>query len=155
VLALSRHIDSLDLNPLIVRRVFDLWTMREERAASIERYLRDVENARDWCAAEVKRRDEIIAAMQQHAGNQARQLAELENARDWHAAEVTKRDEIIAAMQQVAESREREIEHLRQLKLHQEQVIASREFRIRELQASWSWKLTAPLRSLGRNIGMQ
>jgi SAM-dependent methyltransferase len=190
VLALSRHIDSLDLNPLIVRRVFELWTIREERAASIERYLRDVENARDWHAAEVKRRDEviadmrqraetqarhlaeveglrdwhavevtkrdeIIAAMQQHAGNQARQLAELENARDWHAAEVTKRDEIIAAIQQVAESREREIEHLRQLKLHQEQVIASREFRIRELQASWSWKLTAPLRSLGRNIGMQ
>jgi SAM-dependent methyltransferase len=60
-----------EVSPLILRRVFELWAAREQRFESLEPYLRKVEDARDWHAAESRKRDEIIA-------DQQRQIAEIQ-----------------------------------------------------------------------------
>jgi O-antigen biosynthesis protein len=81
-------LDQQDLTPLTLRRIAGLWTAREKRMAEIELYLREVQGARDWHAAELEKRDQIVTELQNY-------LREVERARDWHAAELEKRDQIV------------------------------------------------------------
>ena len=53
-----------DLTPLTLRRIAELWTAREKRLAEIEPYLREVQGARDWHAAELEKRDQIVTDQQ-------------------------------------------------------------------------------------------
>jgi SAM-dependent methyltransferase len=69
VLPLSRYLDARDLNPLILQRLVELWMVDlkrcesvEERVGTLQDYLKEVEKARDWHAAESKKREEIIEA---------------------------------------------------------------------------------------------
>lgn len=61
VLALYRHLQPEDWNPLIVRRVMELWSAAEQRTSSLREYLHQVEAARDWHAAETIRRESAAA----------------------------------------------------------------------------------------------
>lgn len=167
VLALSEHIDGTDLNPLLIRRLIEVWSMQVARAASIEQYLGDVEKARDWHAEEVRKREELIAVLQQenevtkrYAESLARnvtaaqeEIASLQRmiAEERHRAEQL--GAIITEVRQCADERGREAERLTQLMPHLENAIAVAEERIRDLEQSWSWKLTRPLRWLGRRNG--
>ncbi len=62
--ALYSQADPSDWNPMIVRRICELWLTGARRCTDIERYLREVEKARDWHAGETKRRDAILAEFQ-------------------------------------------------------------------------------------------
>jgi SAM-dependent methyltransferase len=108
VLALSEHLADQDLNPHFRRRVFDLWRATELRSSSLEHYLHEVEGARDWHAAQVKKRDDIIAAQLQ---------------------EMAVKDNALSVARELNDSRVQQI---------------------REIESSWSWRLTAPLRMLAR-----
>ena len=90
----------------------------------LRRYLREVETARDWHAAESRNRDEIIADQQR----------QLRAAHDSHGAESRNRDEIIANQQ-------RQLDKLTA-------ALSLAETRARDLENSWSWRITQPLRRL-------
>jgi O-antigen biosynthesis protein len=81
LLRLSSRIAPPDLNPLILRRVFDLCAYREQQLEIIEPYLREVETARDFQASESTKRDQVIASQHlllveaERAGAESAQLA--------------------------------------------------------------------------------
>jgi hypothetical protein len=107
-------LDCETFNPLILRRVIELWVSREERFDVFKRHLDEVEKARDWHAAEWQKRDEVLADHQQQLAETQQFVAKLkldlneaEQARDWHATESRKRDEVLADhQQQLAETQQ-------------------------------------------------
>jgi SAM-dependent methyltransferase len=141
-------------------------------------YLRQVEEARDWHAGESSKRDDIIAALMADLTTREDTLRVLVEQRDWHEAESSKKNEIIEALnvdceRYLAESAQQDqtIDVFRaELKVRDDtfrslmeeqdaQATAledlrvdwkARGRRVDEIEASWSWRLTAPVRALGR-----
>jgi O-antigen biosynthesis protein len=81
LLALCEYLTPSDLNPLTVRRLLDLWKVdamaaREtsEHCEQVERYLKDVEAARDWHAKESTKRDGIIQELADDRDRQVRTI---------------------------------------------------------------------------------
>ena len=112
-LGIPPPLDQETVNPLILRRIIQLWASRERRFENFRRQLSEVEKARDWHLVESQKRDEAIAEQQQqlvetqrYAAKLKEDLDKVEKARDWHAAESQKRDEaIVEQQQQLAETR--------------------------------------------------
>jgi O-antigen biosynthesis protein len=128
MLALCEYLTPSDLNPLAVRRLLDLWKADMLRAVGVlehckhvESYLKEVEAARDWHAEESRKRDEI--------------LKEVEAARDWHAEESRKRDEMLRELADDRDTQVRTIERMQTEKA--------------EMEASWIWRISRLVRSLG------
>jgi O-antigen biosynthesis protein len=61
ILRILPRLEPEHLNPLTLRRISELWSTHEQRLQVTQAYLRQVEEARDWHAAESKKRDKIIA----------------------------------------------------------------------------------------------
>ena len=152
VLGLYPYIHQTDWNSLIVRRLFELWAGTSERCGEIERYVRQVEQARDWHADQAKKRDEIIEVHEaersaqeaatrarEEAENRAREAERRAREAESHAQRAESRAREAESQAQQAESRAREAENGSQQVTHQ----------MFELQQSWSWKVTRPLRLIG------
>ena len=165
VLGLYRYIHQTDWNMLIVRRISELWSGTLERCADIERYLRQVEQARDWHANQAKQRDEIITLLEaqsraREAESRAREAASCAQAES-RVREAERRTQESESRAREAESRTQESEsRAREAESHtQESESRAREAESRAqqvthnmlaLQQSLSWKVTRPLRLLGR-----
>jgi O-antigen biosynthesis protein len=63
VLALQACLDPCDFNPLMRRRMFELWSAEVARRVSIEGYLWEVEKARDWHASETNKLRDLYAEL--------------------------------------------------------------------------------------------
>jgi hypothetical protein len=113
----------------------------------LEDYLGEVEKARDWHAAESRKRDEIVERMEQRVGTLEEYLREVEKARDWHAAQSKRRDEIIEAERRALDKTVHELETERQAR---DRTIQEMQAWRAGIEASWSWRLTRPLRVLRR-----
>src|SRR6185312_14203493 len=147
ILTMPLSLGPEDVNPLILRRVLGIWAGREQRWEHLQTYIPKVEEARDWHAAESQKRDVVIADLQQQLAaaerRQAGQNAWLrrgKKARDWDVAESKPQTGVIATQEPPPE------ETLAA-------ALASREKRIRELETSMSWRITAPLRRMGGIFG--
>jgi hypothetical protein len=146
------------MNQFIMRRVFELWTAREERCRSVDQYLGEVEDAKDWHANESAKKDQIIAAQQTEIA-EAVQMAR--QASDLVSRQAAVADSRLASLREMAANHDIEAKHrIQELEaaLEHDQGELERQKteadlanrRIRELEASWSWKLTKPLRGLAQ-----
>jgi glycosyltransferase involved in cell wall biosynthesis len=113
----------------------ELWLRRESRIGESLRHAYDVErDCREWL--ERARRQEELALLR-------RKLAEVdrEREREQERARLATR---VAELDAAEQERERLARHARAL----EAEIASRQQRITDLERSWSWRLTAPVRAV-------
>jgi SAM-dependent methyltransferase len=121
-----------DLTPLTLRRIAELWTAREKRLAEIEPYLREVERARDWHAAESEKRNQVVIELENY-------LREVESARDWNAAELEKRDQIVTKLQNYL----REVERARDWNAAElekrDQIVTELQNYLREVERARDW----------------
>jgi SAM-dependent methyltransferase len=149
LIALSSCIDPRYMNQFIMRRLFELWKAREERCRGVDQYLSEVEDARNWHANESAKKDQIIAAQQTEIAEAVKIAREASDLALRQAAEADRR---LASLREMVAGRDIEAEHrIQALEAEVERQKIEAELanqRIRELEASWSWRLTKPLRAL-------
>jgi SAM-dependent methyltransferase len=136
---------------------------REERR-SIEQYLHEVEAARDWHANESAKKDQIIAAQQVEMAEMRQILSQASQNSHVTLRLMAEAGRMLLSLTETLAARTHDLvdtQHRihtleaglarQQLELDRQKTDAnSANHRVRALENSWSWKLTKPLRILGR-----
>lgn len=118
---------------------FELWLRGEARIAESERHTSDLErDCREWLLPERARREEELVLLR-------RKVAVVEAAQEREAAQ-GRLSERVAELERGQAEQAAGAAHLRLV----ESELRARGARIEDLERSWSWRSTAPLRALHR-----